>query len=226
MINLFKFIIGSVLGSFISLVNVRTFRHESILYPRSHCDYCQHQLKTWELIPIISFILLKGKCAKCHHSIDPSFLITEIISGLIILINPLTANGCFNDGVELILLLLSLCDYKSLAMPVLPIGTLIALALINLAKTGQNATILLITAIYLIISVLNYKHQLIGSGDIDIIFSLTLITGWQTVSIIVLIASLLSLGYYYSLKSVRLIPFVPFLSISYLITTEILSIKK
>ena len=51
------FIFGSVMGSFLNVVAVRLSNNESILWPRSHCHNCQHRLKWYELIPILSYII-------------------------------------------------------------------------------------------------------------------------------------------------------------------------
>ena len=51
------FIFGSIMGSFLNVLAVRLSNNESIIYPRSHCHNCNHNLKWYELIPIISYII-------------------------------------------------------------------------------------------------------------------------------------------------------------------------
>ena len=58
------FILGTILGSFYNVVAYRLPKGESIVFPGSHCPKCKHELKFWELIPVISFVLQKGKCSK------------------------------------------------------------------------------------------------------------------------------------------------------------------
>ena len=77
------FIFGAVMGSFFHVVATRMSRDESIVFPASHCDKCNHKLKWYENIPIISYILLKGKCSSCHSKIPISYLIVEIVTALL-----------------------------------------------------------------------------------------------------------------------------------------------
>ena len=72
------FIFGSIMGSFLNVLAVRLSNNESIIYPRSHCHNCNHKLKWYELIPIISYIIQKGKSRCCHTRIPISYLIVEI----------------------------------------------------------------------------------------------------------------------------------------------------
>ena len=59
------FILGAVLGGFFHVLATRLVEEQSIIYPPSHCPKCKHRLKWYELIPIISYVLQKGKCKKC-----------------------------------------------------------------------------------------------------------------------------------------------------------------
>ena len=75
------FIFGAIMGSFYHVVATRLSKDESIIKPSSHCVNCNHKLKWYENIPIISYLLLKGKCSKCNCKIPLSYLIVEIITG-------------------------------------------------------------------------------------------------------------------------------------------------
>ncbi len=76
------FMIGTCFGSFISCMSHRYMTHESIL-GRSHCDYCGHTLHVLDLIPVLSYILLKGQCRYCHHKLNKSLLVHELIAGFL-----------------------------------------------------------------------------------------------------------------------------------------------
>ena len=69
------------MGSFYHVVATRLSNDESILFPGSHCPKCNHKLKWYENIPIISYLKLKGKCSSCKSKIPISYLIVEIITG-------------------------------------------------------------------------------------------------------------------------------------------------
>ena len=80
------YIIGVVLGSFFTLATYRIPLKQDILYTRSYCPNCNNKLKSWDLIPILSYIFLKGKCRYCHQKISPRYIIIEFFSGLFYLL--------------------------------------------------------------------------------------------------------------------------------------------
>jgi leader peptidase (prepilin peptidase)/N-methyltransferase len=80
---LFAFIVGSVLGSFLNVCIHRLPREESIVFPPSHCISCNTQIRFYDNIPIVSYLLLLGRCRACGTRISPMYLITEILSGLV-----------------------------------------------------------------------------------------------------------------------------------------------
>ena len=73
------FILGAIMGSFYHVVATRLSNDESIIKPGSHCPRCNYFLKWYDNIPIISYLLLKGKCRKCHSNIPMSYNILQII---------------------------------------------------------------------------------------------------------------------------------------------------
>lgn len=80
------FIIGTLLGSFFSLAINRIPSGQNITHKRSYCPKCNHKLGFFDLIPILSYITLKGKCKYCHEKISPKYIILEIFSGVLFLI--------------------------------------------------------------------------------------------------------------------------------------------
>lgn len=76
----YLFIIGMCLGSFFLVVGWRVPKKESLL-TRSHCDDCQQPLGVRELIPVLSYLILKGKCRKCQNKIPLIALIYEVMIG-------------------------------------------------------------------------------------------------------------------------------------------------
>ncbi|WP_086314668.1 leader peptidase (prepilin peptidase)/N-methyltransferase [Enterococcus sp. 7F3_DIV0205] len=77
------FIFGSVIGSFLCLVAERIPIGESILFPASHCSFCQTKLKVFELIPVVSIIFLCFRCRYCGHKLPFVYFCSEIICGLL-----------------------------------------------------------------------------------------------------------------------------------------------
>jgi len=73
-------ILGAVLGSFYSVCVSRSLSGESIIFPPSHCPLCGRRLTPWELVPILSYLLLGGRCAGCKGAIDPLHPLIELAS--------------------------------------------------------------------------------------------------------------------------------------------------
>lgn len=80
MIYVLLVILGTVFGSFYLVVATRMPKEESLMLSRSHCDNCKHILSWYELIPIFSYIFLKGKCRKCGSKISILAPLTEIVT--------------------------------------------------------------------------------------------------------------------------------------------------
>ncbi|MCL2146860.1 MAG: prepilin peptidase [Synergistaceae bacterium] len=79
------FVFGLVVGSFINVVIYRVPRGESVVTERSHCVSCGKILSAAELIPVISYIILRGRCRQCKSSISPLYPAVEILVGLLFL---------------------------------------------------------------------------------------------------------------------------------------------
>lgn len=78
----FVFITGLCVGSFLNVIISRAFSKESIIYPPSKCPSCQNPIKWYQNIPILSYLILKGKCAFCEDKISLQYPIVELITGL------------------------------------------------------------------------------------------------------------------------------------------------
>ncbi|HEV2360048.1 MAG TPA: prepilin peptidase [bacterium] len=75
------FVLGAVFGSFANVLIHRLPRRESIVAPRSHCPACGAPIRPWDNIPIISYLVLRGRCRSCRVRISPRYLIVEIATG-------------------------------------------------------------------------------------------------------------------------------------------------
>lgn len=76
-----SFSLGSIVGSFLNVVIDRADTKESPWRGRSHCPYCGTVLSWWELIPLLSFFWLKGKCSHCGHKISLQYPLVEALTG-------------------------------------------------------------------------------------------------------------------------------------------------
>src|SRR4051794_23531734 len=84
-IYLFVVLFALTLSSFLNVVAIRIPKGESIVFPASHCVHCQHPLRPLDLIPILSFLTLKGRCRYCQAKVSPVYPLGECITaGLLV----------------------------------------------------------------------------------------------------------------------------------------------
>jgi len=86
MILILFFLLGLAIGSFLNVLIDRFPREESVIKGRSHCDKCKENLKWYDLVPLLSFIFLKGKCRYCHTSLSLYYPTVEFITGIMFVI--------------------------------------------------------------------------------------------------------------------------------------------
>ena len=79
------FIFALIIGSFLNVLIHRIPRGESIVFPPSHCPLCAHRLGVGDLIPVLSYIFLRGRCRYCHHRINPRYVVVEVLTALLTL---------------------------------------------------------------------------------------------------------------------------------------------
>jgi len=82
-LKIIVFVLGLVFGSFANVLIWRVPRRESIIVPRSRCPACGHQLSWWENIPLLSYMILLGKCRKCKATISLRYPIVELCMGIL-----------------------------------------------------------------------------------------------------------------------------------------------
>ncbi|MBQ1612349.1 MAG: prepilin peptidase [Alphaproteobacteria bacterium] len=143
MILLFVFCLGSIIGSFLNVVILRAFSNESIVMPPSKCPKCGNRLKWWHNIPILSYILLRGKCYFCKEKISIQYPVIEFITGILFVLvfirYGIQINTLFAFAIISILLVLSVTDIKEKVVFDGHTYSLIAIGLIyNLYLTGME----------------------------------------------------------------------------------------
>jgi leader peptidase (prepilin peptidase) / N-methyltransferase len=78
----FAFVFGACIGSFLNVCIARWPREQSVIRPRSRCPKCGHQLAWFENVPLVSWLVLRGRCRCCTESISPTYLIVELVVAL------------------------------------------------------------------------------------------------------------------------------------------------
>lgn len=117
-------VLGLLIGSFTNVLIWRLPRGESVAFPPSHCPNCDHPLSPLDLVPVLSWVSLGGKCRYCKAPISPRYPIIELISGFayaaIALLFPLSSFGAGVIGLCLlftILLAASVIDFETYTIP-------------------------------------------------------------------------------------------------------------
>ena len=195
----------------------RYITHESIL-GRSHCEHCGHTLHTLDLIPVLSYILLKGQCRYCHHKLNMSLLVHELTAGFLFVL------FYIHDGLTTLYLshivsltcfyIISIIDLYLYEIPdaYLLISLLCSFKIVYLKES-------LIFMLFLVLFVcLFYKvtgKEGLGGGDIKMLGVCSLSLGfYQTLSILS-IACFLGIIFSFINKK-KMIPFGPFITLGWL----------
>jgi len=118
---IFIFILGTLIGSFLNVVIFRIPKGESISFPPSHCQNCKTRLTAIDLIPIISYIYLRGKCRSCGEKVSVQYPIIEGITGLVFIFTYLNFGVSFEflEYAMILSLLVAIfvIDYKHYIIP-------------------------------------------------------------------------------------------------------------
>ncbi|MEG2235087.1 MAG: prepilin peptidase [Clostridia bacterium] len=77
------FIIGTLFGSFFTLATYRIPRKQDIVFKRSYCPNCKHELNFFDLIPVLSYIFIGGKCRYCSNKISIRYPLFELFNGIV-----------------------------------------------------------------------------------------------------------------------------------------------
>ena len=127
-------IIGLIVGSFLGLVSVRLPRGQTIVHGRSHCDGCGRTLSPGQLVPVVSWLLSRGRCSDCGARISPRYPLMEGACGLIGLIagmtQPSLTAATFTALLGWQLLLIAVVDGENFWLPDALTGPLLATGLI------------------------------------------------------------------------------------------------
>ena len=80
--GIFLFVLGLCIGSFLNVLIDRLPQNKPVVFDRSRCDHCRHRLSWYDLFPLLSFILLKGKCRYCHKKISFQYPFLELFTAI------------------------------------------------------------------------------------------------------------------------------------------------
>jgi len=246
-------IFGLLIGSFLNVVVFRLpkmmqresdnyIAHETgqplvhtdsynLVVPRSACPHCGHQIRAWENIPLLSYLLIGGKCTQCKAAISPRYPLVELATGL------LTAAAIWHFGSGLaglsamffgfFLIALTLIDADTqllpddLTLPLLWLGLLVNIpgtfTSLPSAVIGAVAGYLILWSVYWLFKLSTGKEGM-GYGDFKLLAALGAWMGWSMLPMILLLSSVVGavagIGLILAAKAERntTLPFGPYLA--------------
>jgi len=184
---IFAFIFGTIYGSFLNVLLWHLPEGKGI-GGRSHCRSCHHQLAWYDLIPLVSFIILHGKCRYCHQRIHIRYPIVEmstaIVLALFFAIRQPSVNLEIIMAILALLVLVSLLffDLLYLILPdALLLPTIVIFAIYDIVKTSSPFSYFLtalLSAVFFAILYLVSRGKNLGFGDVKLAFLIGLILGY------------------------------------------------
>lgn len=202
MTQLFYFLIflyGVIIGSFLNVCICRIPKGESIFIKRSHCVSCGCQLKWYDLVPVISYCFLRGRCRKCGTRISCQYPLVEGANGILWM----TVFGFCGIRMESVvycllasaLLVLSIIDWRTYEIPVGINWFILVLGIIRAAMDYRNLPSYLIGMVcvsgFLYVIYVLTKGRGIGGGDIKLMAAAGLVLGWQLILLSLVIGCIL-----------------------------------
>ncbi len=243
-VSIIFFIFGAIFGSFLNVVIYRLPRGESIIYPPSHCPVCGAKILPRDNIPILSYIILKGKCRHCGANISPVYIVVESLTALIFTFGFLYYGFSFNLleflTFSLILIPVAFIDWNTMLIPdTLSLGGII-IGLVFSIFSGKIIHSLLggvisgaILLLFAVIGKWIFRKEAMGFGDVKLAVMLGVFVGWQGFIILLVIASFIG-AIYGIIMEIKAkiedskIPFAPFLAIggiiAYIISKYIINL--
>lgn len=199
LIYIIIFLFGIVIGSFLNVCIYRIPEKESIVVTRSHCMSCGYQLSWYDMVPVASWIILRGRCRKCKEPISPQYPIVEAVNGLlyvlIFLVNDLTPESIIYCLMASALLVLSVIDWRTYEIPFGINVFLFVLGLVHLALDYENRMSCVIgffaVSVFLELLLLISHGRAIGGGDVKLMAAAGLIIGWKAIILAFLIGCIL-----------------------------------
>jgi len=190
------FILGLIVGSFSNVCIYRIPRNESIIYPASHCPKCRSKIKPVDNIPLLSYILLKGRCRNCKSKISIQYLIVEFLTGLIYLIVYLIYGLSIQTLIYIILssalIIIAFIDLNEqvipevISLPGMVIGLILSFFVPYISFINSALGIVIGGGIILVIRLagsLIFKKESMGIGDIELAAMIGAFLGWRYIII-------------------------------------------
>jgi leader peptidase (prepilin peptidase)/N-methyltransferase len=230
-LNVFAFIFGAAVGSFLNVCIFRLPAHGSILKPLSQCPHCHHPIRFYDNIPLISFIVLRRKCRDCKGAISWRYPLVELITAVLALLLfskfYLSWNFLIFFIFTAVLIVISFIDMDHqiipdvLTLPGIPVFFLLGVFVVKIPWLESLIGLLVgggvLFAIAFVYELLT-KREGMGGGDIKLLALIGGFLGWKSLIFVLLVSSFLGAVVGITIMIIKkqdmkyAVPFGPFLS--------------
>ncbi|MBD7908386.1 prepilin peptidase [Sporosarcina gallistercoris] len=194
----FFFVYGLVFGSFFNVVGLRVPKKESIVSPPSHCTICNRRLTVIDLVPIVSFVFLRGKCRGCGTKISPIYPLMELVTGVLFAFSFYSLGFSVELAVALLfismLVIITVSDIAYMLIPnriLLPFGVAIALLrLVSPLNPWWDSILGAAVGFLVLLLIAIVSKGGMGGGDIKLFFVIGLVLGTKLTLFTLFLAAL------------------------------------
>lgn len=185
MVELLAVLLGLCFGSFANVCIYRLPRHESVVAPRSHCIACGQPLAAYDLIPVISYLVLRGRCRRCGTRIPLRYPLVELLTGLLFLVAYRLLGLTWDLAVALLTIVVAVIAFatdmehriipNALTFPAMAAGIILSLPAGRLVSALLGA--LVCGGAFMVIGILGAGKM--GGGDVKLAAAIGAILGLQ-----------------------------------------------
>jgi leader peptidase (prepilin peptidase)/N-methyltransferase len=229
--------IGLALGSFLNVCIYRIPHKKSILHPGSSCPKCGTKIRFYDNIPVLSYIILRGRCRSCEAAISLQYPLVELFTAGLLVIAYLRFGLTWDFAARGILILAMILTFfidlkhriipDVLTLPGVILGFLLSFLVDSPSVLNSALGAIVGGAIFYLAAVLGeilFKKESMGGGDIKLAMLLGAFLGWKSVILVFFISALfgaliggVALFFSRQVKDSRTIPFGPFLALGAII---------
>src|SRR4030042_5420410 len=203
MLDLFSVIFGALIGSFLNVCICRLPREESIVTPGSHCPQCNNPIRCYDNVPVLSYLLLRGKCRHCGKPISIHYPVVEGVTALSSWVLFTTygpsLSYLFFFAFVAALIVITVIDLQHqiipdvISIPGMGVGLLGSLLLPHLSFLNSLGGLLLGGgSLFLVATIYQwlFKREGMGGGDVKLLGMIGAFLGWKAVILTILLSSL------------------------------------
>jgi len=230
-------ILGLIVGSFSNVCIYRIPKNESIVYPASHCPKCRSIISPKDNIPLLSYILLKGRCRNCKSKISIQYPVVELLTGLTYLIIYVIYGLSIQTLIYIILssalIIIAFIDLNEqiipdvISLPGIVIGFILSFFVPYISFINSASGVVVGGGIILVIGLAGsviFKKEAMGGGDVKLAAMIGAFLGWRYIIVSLFLGFFLGAltGIILIMAKIKkredAIPFGPFIALGSIIT--------